>query len=177
MMPPSRINPERKAFVSECGRYRYWLTRRWSAGPIGTIVMLNPSTADAEVDDPTIIRVMRFFAREGCGAVGVVNLFAFRATDPRELLAANDPVGALNDEHIELAASVSAGQDAPIVVAWGAGVPKGSNRPDQVVELLRPHAARLRCFGYTAKGLPRHPLMLKLETPLVPYTHTPGDVR
>lgn len=74
---------EQSATISECGRYRYRLTRRFADGPCATFVMLNPSTADETIDDPTIRRCRNFAIREGCGGLVVVNLFAYRATDPR----------------------------------------------------------------------------------------------
>src|SRR5689334_16488446 len=73
------------ASISECGRYRYSLHRWWGAGERLYFVMLNPSTADAEVDDPTIRRCMGFARTLGFDGIGVVNLYAFRATKPADL--------------------------------------------------------------------------------------------
>ncbi len=106
------------AVVSPHGAYRYRLSRIWDdAAPLALWVMLNPSTADAEVDDPTIRRVRAFTKAAGCGGFEVVNLFALRATDPKEMLASQMPFGPDNDEHIRGAIRETSG---PIVCAWGA---------------------------------------------------------
>jgi hypothetical protein len=84
---------DRGATLSDCGRYRYRLWRRWADGPTVLFVMLNPSTADADVDDPTIRRCIGFARSWGAGALEVVNLYAWRATQPAELKAAVGPVG------------------------------------------------------------------------------------
>ena len=94
------------ALFSECGAFRMMLWRTWSDGPQVTFVMLNPSTADATHDDPTIRRCVGFAKREGFGCLVVVNLFNFRATKPKDLFQASDPIGADPIEH---------GFDAPAV--------------------------------------------------------------
>ncbi len=148
------------ALVSECGRYRYWLSREWDNDlPVACWIMLNPSTADATKDDPTIRRCVSFARSWSCGGIVVVNLFALRATDPKELRKATDPVGPHNDEHLKH----SAGSTGPVVAAWGAhGAFKCRDR--QVVRLLEGKA--LQCLGYTMKGHPRHPLYLADATAL-----------
>ena len=107
---------EADAVISDCERYRYRLTRRWDDGPTCTFIMLNPSTADARKDDPTIRRCIGFARREGCAALLVINCFAFRATKPADLFAAEDPIGPENDRHI-MAASLDA--DGQVIAAWG----------------------------------------------------------
>jgi hypothetical protein len=108
---------ERDAVISECGTYRYLLRRTWDAKlPRALIVMLNPSTADAEIDDATIRSCIRLCKALGYGSFEVVNLFALRATDPDELAKAADPVGPGNDSSIERAI----GRCDIAVCAWGA---------------------------------------------------------
>jgi hypothetical protein len=159
----------RSAELSDCGRYRYWLRRHWRHGGNGKTVcflMLNPSTADALADDPTVRRCMAFCRAWGYSVLSVRNLFALRATDPRELLAAPDPVGP--DGDAELAAAATADL---VVCAWGAKVPFGRDR--QALELL---AGRdLHCLGLTAAGHPRHPLYCKSD--LTPQPYRPGGRR
>ena len=148
------------AVLSECGLYRYRLERRWADGPKALFIMLNPSTADAEKDDPTIRRCISFAKREGCGGLIVVNLFAFRATEPDALLLADDPIGP--DNPGALAAAV-ADCDGPLIAAWGAW-PGARAAGEAVVRKLGPRA---RCLGLTKAGSPRHPLYVAGDAPLI----------
>lgn len=151
---------ERWATISACGAYRYELGRRWAEGPADLWVMLNPSTADGEVDDPTLKRIMGFSRRWGSGGLVVVNLFALRSSDPRALLAHADPVGPENDVTINVArrAAIFGGR---VIAAWGSSVPfelpTMLRRDQRVLEILRPHSEVL-CLGRTASGAPTHPL-------------------
>lgn len=143
----------RQAVISPDGTYRYQLLRRWQKGSsVVAFVMLNPSTADAEVDDPTIRRCIGFARAWGHDAMVVVNLFGYRATQPSELTGAGDPVGPDNDRHIKVATA----QAERIICAWGAH-PLASERLEAVRALL---PAEVECLGLTASGQPRHPLYL-----------------
>jgi hypothetical protein len=147
---------ERYAEISECGRYRYTLGRQWGDGPLVTFVMLNPSTADAEMDDPTIRRCLGFARSWGAGALHVVNLYALRSTDPAALWVVPDPVGPDNDRHLAQHAHLAVRDGAPIVAAWGANA-----RQDRVAAVRAlPGMDRLQCLGVTKDGAPRHPLYL-----------------
>lgn len=149
------------AIISECGRYRYQLTRQWGSGPCCLFVMLNPSTADAAEDDPTIRRCVSFAKREGCGWLAVLNLFAFRATKPAGMRAAADPVGPRNNGYLEAARDLV---DGPMIAAWGA---HGSFMDrDQVVRAV--FGNRLLCLNVTKGGQPGHPLYVPADTPLRP---------
>src|SRR5689334_19453129 len=109
---------EDNAVISACGRYRYVLTRQVGPGSRrATFVMLNPSTADATNDDPTIRRCIGFAREWGCGRLVVLNLFAFRATDPADLKRAIDPVGPENRDWFER--TLRPPHDGPLVCAWG----------------------------------------------------------
>lgn len=159
------------AILSGCERYRYLLTRTWPQ-PLGAdphesrilFVMLNPSTADARFDDPTIRRCVGFAQRWGHTDLAVVNLYAYRATSPRDLFAVEDPIGPLNDAYVRQAAAAA---DA-IVCAWGVhGLRDGRGRA--VLAQLRAVAQNgLWCLGLTSGGEPRHPLYVRADTPLVP---------
>jgi len=149
------------AVISDCGQYRYQLGRRWGDGPSCVFIMLNPSTADAEKDDPTIRRCIGFAKREGCGGLIVVNLFAFRATQPEVLLSAADPIGPENDAYIADALSKESG---PIIAAWGAW---GDGRRGRIVAARFP--GRLQALGATKDGRPRHPLYVRGDAPLRPF--------
>ncbi|PZT71406.1 DUF1643 domain-containing protein [Streptomyces sp. AC1-42T] len=154
------------AVLSADRAYRYLLSRIWDTArpPLG-LVMLNPSTADAHVDDRTIGRCTAFARREEAGGLLVVNLFALRATKPRPALTeADDPVGPYNDSFIRHAAGVC----ETLVAAWGShGALRDRGR--QVTDLLWDQGAALRCLGTTGSGHPRHPLYLPGTTPLRPY--------
>lgn len=148
------------AVISPCGAYRYTLTRTWGPGKMAVFVMLNPSTADARQDDPTIRRCRGFARREGCGGLVVVNLFAFRATSPADMKAARDPVGPQNDATL---IRVLDDADGPIIAAWGAhGSYRGRDR--EVAGLID---APWMCLGLTKAGAPRHPLYVKGDAPLI----------
>lgn len=124
-----RLN-SRSAVVSLCGTYRYRLTRKWSDLPKCWWIMLNPSTADGETDDPTIRRVMSFSKHWGYGGCVVMNLFALRATNPKAIWRHGDPVGPENDNYLCRA------NNAPLVIAaWGANDTRG--RDIHVLSLLK----------------------------------------
>lgn len=165
------------ATISACGRYRYDLVRRvhGNAGDAGMLlwVMLNPSTADAAVDDPTIRRVVGFSRRLGFGGVVVVNLFAWRAAHPAALLRVDDPVGPDNDVRI----SKWVGTGLPMVMACGVVPATLRYRVHDVLRLIEQvrcdsgHAdAATLALGVTATGWPRHPLYLRGDARLQQYT-------
>lgn len=161
---------QRSAGISTCGTFRYWLRRRWADGPRLLFVMLNPSTADAEIDDATIRRCATFAHTHDFGSLEVVNLFAFRATDPRELARMAWQVGPENDEQVGTAAR---GADA-ICVAWGAIGERGpaSDRVQIVAPLLRAAGKPLQCLKVTRSGFPQHPLYLPSSCKLMAWDET-----
>jgi hypothetical protein len=150
------------AVFSRDRRYRYRLTRRWSQSKSAPIafILLNPSTADATRDDPTIRRCVGFAKARGYSEMTVVNLFTLRSTDPAGLYIASDPVGPRSDAHIERAIVDS----AEVVAGWGT---HGGllNRGDSVVNRFR--NCNLLAFGLTRNRQPRHPLYLSNSAPLV----------
>lgn len=150
---------KRAAVISECGRYRYRLYREWAPSERMPVlwVMLNPSTADASIDDPTIRRCIAFSRAWGYGALWVGNLYAYRSTDPAALwtMAADDARGPDNECHLYQMSCES----ALIVLAWGA--PGGQTVP---LSMLTPGG--LWCLGKTKSGAPRHPLYVRGDTPL-----------
>lgn len=155
------------ATISDCGKYRYTLSRVWDmALPQMGFVMLNPSVADADADDPTIRKCIGFAKRAGCGGINVVNLFAFRATDPADLRKAGYPVGPDNDTHV--ARSMDASYLA--VCAWGANA-RNLARPAQVLEMLRKRSVHLVALRLLAGNVPAHPLMLPYTCELQPMPH------
>jgi len=155
------------AKISDCGRYRYSLEREWSKAPPMVFCMLNPSTADASVDDPTIRRCIGFAKREGCGGIYVVNLFAYRATNPADLRSAGDPFGPENAEEIG-AAMTWAAVGGPFVAAWGAN-PAARHGRAYITERARAFGIKVYCLGKTKAGAPMHPLYLPGNADLQVY--------
>lgn len=142
------------ASISDDGVYRYKLWRRWAAGDSLLWVMLNPSTADAAVNDATIRRVIGFSRAWGYGASVVVNLFALRSTAPAALGGHADPVGPHNDAVI--ASEAMAHRD--ILVAWGAATGRYVGDRARQVSGGPLAGRRLLCLGNTGATRPRHPL-------------------
>lgn len=152
-------------FNNAARTHRYLLTRIWDpAVKPAVYVMLNPSTADALEDDPTIRRCTSFARRQGAGGLIVVNLFALRSKDPRALLAHPDPVGRHNDRFIRQAVAMG----DPVICAWGAA-PIAGERGREVAVQLAGRGVALRCLGTTALGQPRHPLYLPGNAVLEAY--------
>lgn len=158
--------PPGSAVLSNCGRYRYLLGRKWDDGPTAVFVMLNPSTADALHDDPTIRRCLSYARTWNCGSLTVANLYAWRATDPAELWTATDPVGPENNAHLQAAAALAADCEGFLVAAWGANARR--DRIDAVLAL--PGMGRLTALALTKDGQPRHPLYLKADLTPQPWT-------
>ncbi len=177
------------AAISNDGRYRFMLWREWRGthnpknwyweGVDGAgekfgspracvFIMLNPSTADADADDHTIIKCVGFAKRWNFERLVVVNLFAYRATKPAELKAVNhngDPVGYQNQHYVRRALD-RAGR---VVCAWGShGGHLGQDRT-MLGWLDQSWDSCLYALGYDTKGNPRHPLMLSYDTKLVRY--------
>lgn len=156
---------EKSARISDCGLYRYELWRRWRPGKYALFIGLNPSTADAENDDNTIRRCISFARKWGYDALCMANLFAFRATDPKDMKAARDPVGIGN-----LSTLYRLADGAGIVIAaWGAD--GGFRNQDNQVVLGLEGVCKFHCLGLTKDGYPRHPLYLRKDSAPIPYQH------
>ena len=157
---------EKSAVFSPCKAYRYKLARKWGDGyRFCNFLMVNPSTADELVNDPTVERCERRAIRMGFDGLAVTNLFALRSTDPAALYSANDPIGPEND-----AAIVSVARASEMVIcAWGNyGALRG--RSAAVIELLRECAPGKAHYLRMAKtGMPCHPLYLSYELQPQPW--------
>lgn len=143
------------ACLSSCRTWRYWLLREWDSSlPQLTVIGLNPSTADETLDDPTIRRCIGYAKAWGLGSLVMLNLFAYRATNPREMKTALDPIGPDNDAFLRM------NSDGVLLAAWGT---HGTfrQRGDEVRRLLS--ARPLHCLGVTANGQPKHPLYLRAD--------------
>jgi len=159
---------KRGAVLSPCGTWRYELPREWDIGNRLVVVRcLNPSTADAEKDDPTIRRVIGFAKSHGFGNLLVLNIFALRSTDPDGLRVAQDPVGPDNDAHIHDALSIPG---TPALAAWGSmGDQWDPARQRAAAVLNLAPLASWFCLGTTKNGHPRHPLYIAGSTRFAPY--------
>ena len=153
------------AIIEDTFRYALW--RRWGPGPVIVFLMLNPSTADGLEDDPTIRRCIGFAKSLGGGALVVVNLYAFRSTEPDALLADTAAkVGPRNDAFI-LRAAAMAVNDGMVICAWGAHK-AAAQRAKQVTDLLREGGVELTRLRMTKSGQPSHPLYLPANLRPIP---------
>jgi hypothetical protein len=154
----------REARLSDCRRYRYTLGRRWGDKEKRvTWIMLNPSVADAEIDDATIKKCMKFTERLGHDSMMVVNLFAYRATDPEELVGVEDPVGPENGHWVRQAC-----HQAPLIIAaWGAIKKQLLGAARAIFGIIGKEGYVLKCLGKTKNGMPRHPLYLRDDSKLL----------
>ena len=153
------------AEYSDCERYRYTLTRVWDqGGDRALFIMLNPSTATEVQNDPTVERCERRARTLGFGAFRVLNIFAWRATDPRDMRAARDPVGPENDRAIV----DSLDWADRVICAWGTHG-KHLGRGPEVERLLREAGADLYHLGLSKEGHPKHPLYIGYTVQPVPW--------
>lgn len=157
----------RDAAISASGLYRYRLVRIWDrSGPCMLFIMLNPSTADALMDDATVRSCIRLAKHMGYGGIEIVNTQAYRATNPDDLLLLypDTAVGPDND-HAILGAMYLC---TTVVAAWGAHK-SATPYEAHIRSLAKERGRSLWCFGKTKSGAPKHPLYLKTGTPLEAY--------
>lgn len=165
---------KRETIFSQCRRYRYTLWREFGGELIWDgvnkqkdgfvqFIGLNPSTADETLDDPTIRRCIGFAKAWGYGAMCMTNLFAFRATDPKDMKAQTDPIGPDNNDWL-----CRIGDEAEtIVAAWGT---HGSHlgRDEKFRQIWGNNVTRkLHCLKKTVGGHPSHPLYLPKTSKLI----------
>lgn len=145
-----------EAIYSDCENYRFSLSRTWNSdGGRALFVMLNPSTATERQNDPTVERCERRARALGFGAFRVTNIFAWRATDPKELRSVPDPVGGENDQYILRGVEWA----SAVICAWGTHG-ELHNRGKAVEALLRARGSSLMVLGLTKDGHPKHPLYI-----------------
>jgi hypothetical protein len=159
----------RSAIISANGLYRYELRRTWDKNlPPYVAGYLNPSVADHEIDDPTIVRTHRRADSLGCGEVIVWNLGAGRATDPVDWLKMVDPIGPENDDHIRRILTECKARNGVAVVGWGA-MGGARNRDRIVLRIAAEVGIEFKCLGVTKFGQPRHPLYIANAQPLADW--------
>ena len=158
---------------SPCKRYRYTLRRKLGPGTRAiAFIGLNPSTADEQRDDPTVERCVTRAMRWGYDVFYMLNAFAWRATDPRDMIAATDPIGEDNDRHI--LAVLESPSVAEVVLCWGV-YGRVLDRSSRLLKLLEPHESRLRYLALTKQGEPGHPLYLSYKLELKAWTQRPDN--
>lgn len=147
------------AIIDNTGNYRYLLWREWdSTGDTVAFIMLNPSRADAKINDPTITRCIKFARSWGFSRLEVVNLFAYRTPHPSLLKQTVEPVGKDNDKYI----LATVRRSDKVILAWGE---RGSWREQDLYTLrLIQNYTHLYCLGMTKQSCPRHPLYLRSTT-------------
>lgn len=156
------------AYISSCEQYRYELRRIWDEDkPKVLFIMLNPSTADSDTDDPTIRRCIGYAKDWNCGGILVGNLFAYRSTNPNGLLKVDDPIGDDNIWHIKNLVS----QSDIVVCAWGNSniverLDKKINYDYRPLSVIK---SKLHCLELSNNGTPKHPLQLKKDLKLINY--------
>lgn len=160
-----RYTVMRSAWFSEDGAYRWALTRVWKPGPIAISAGLNPSTANALQDDPTIHTESVQFDMLGFGGLLKLNVFGFKATEPKDMKKAPDPVGRDNDAIFEM---FLCQRPSLFVATWGMHG-RYLDRDLKVLAMLARHRVTPMCFAITMSGMPRHPLYLPHGTKLIPY--------
>ncbi len=158
------------AVLSSCGRYRYRLDRHVSmaSGPVYAFFGINPSTADDVKDDATVRKWRGFVTAWGGSRFIVGNVFAYRATDVKELAYVGNPVGPDNQDHMGI---ICAEADV-LVPCWGSRnklPPHLRRHIPGVLAFLYRFNKPVMAFGTTASGDPAHPLMLGYKTPLVRF--------
>lgn len=160
------------AVISECGLYRYRLDRDvcppFEGSKVFAFFGVNPSTANATLDDATVRKWKGFTLRNGGHRFIVGNLFSYRATDVRQLGKVHDCTG---PAHIFFLNKIVEEADV-LVPCWGSStkVPKGLRMMIDAMETrLRNANKPVLHFGLTASGDPKHPLMLGYSTPLTPW--------
>lgn len=161
---------ESDALLSDDRMFRYWLLRRWNpALPLMAIIGCNPSKADEIENDHTIRKLIGFGERLKFGGFLMLNVGAFRATDPKEWKAARDPFGPGNTiEHLQ--DCIQRFSPGKTIAAWGKPC-TASQRGAHRAEEIKRRIIGLQCWGRNGDGSPRHPLMLPYTTELEPFNY------
>lgn len=156
------------AVFSPCRQYRYFLKRSWDplfhSEQFVAFLCLNPSTADESTNDNTVVRCIGFAKAWGYSALAIINIFAFRATRPANMLAHHDPVGDENDGWIKMVAESA----DMVIAAWGNN---GAHleRSAEIKEMFHGLGVGLHCLSVTLAGHPEHPLYLRSDLIPMPY--------
>lgn len=166
----------RHAGLSECGRYRYFLSRIWNPSPAPILIgfnALNPSKADADIDDPTVLKLCAFGRRWGYDGYILTNLWPLRATDPDDLFTFHGDIVEQGTRELIIKCFRDMNV-SEVVCCWGTHAKRAwrdkiLTRGDEVKRALRNAGFKLSCFGLNQDGTPKHPVRLGFETQRRPY--------
>lgn len=166
----------RDATISPCGKYRYTLARVWNVSPVPKmlgVTALNPSRADAEVDDPTVLKLVSFGKQWGFDGYLLTNLWPFRATDPDDLFSFRGDIveAGTRDLLIRCFADLKVKE---VCCCWGTNAKKAwrekiLERGDSIRRAFIAAGLKLSCLGRNQDGTPKHPLYISLSTARLPY--------
>ena len=158
------------AVISPCGQYRYELVRELAeSGPTIGWCLHNPSTADAELDDPTSRRGIAFSRAWGARRMIFVNLWAFRSMEKAGIWRTLDPVGPDNDAHIARVARECHDTGGFMVLGWGKTEKRARRRLERVEQIIHATGCEVRCLRTTKDGAPEHPLYIPASATPKPY--------
>ena len=152
--------------------YRYQLHIRWGNQPSLVVIGLNPSTADETHNDPTVRRCIGYARDMNRGGLLMLNMAAFRSTDPRGLLLLADPIGPENTAKNLLRLALAASPDIPAIAAWGTNAGRSDALLAQALA-IQAIFPRLHCLRTSAHGYPAHPLYLPKNLRPVPFEPRP----
>lgn len=165
----------RDAAFSPCGKYRYWLTRRWSEGQLLGIIGKNPSKADAKRDDHTIVKEIALTKFWGYGGFLKLNCYDLIATDSNELIHVTESIACSKFNLIEpLITTLLIHGVKDVLCVWGTHsnrylAERIRNRGEMLRRRLRDAGFALLCLGRNSDGTPKHPLYLDPKTRPIPY--------
>lgn len=164
----------RQCLFSTDRLYRYQLHIQWSHLPSLVVIGLNPSTADETQNDPTVRRCIGYARDMNRGGLLMLNMAAFRSTDPRGLLPLADPIGPDNTPHNLLRWALAASPDIPAIAAWGTNAGRTTALQAQA-QAIKEAFPQLDCLRTSAAGYPVHPLYLPKSLRPVPYSMASPD--
>ncbi|NTG73281.1 DUF1643 domain-containing protein [Agrobacterium rhizogenes] len=149
----------RSAVISLCELYRYELRRIWDEDlPLLVVCMLNPSWADQDKEDPTLLALIHFARLWGYGGLLIVNFYAYRSPSPKEMFTqGRKAFGPDNDNYIKAAVKYAAANGGKILAAWGNDGHIGGYHTYFTL-LAQESKVDLICLGTTQSGQPKHPM-------------------
>lgn len=157
MVTRTNLDGSRITLFSDCDLYRYFLLIRWGSGPTQAVIGVNPSKADEFKNDPTIERTCRRVQAWGAGGLLMLNAFAWRSTDPKGMLCAEDPYGEWRDAQTLVDAIRLHGAHERPIAAWGENG-KHLGRSYEIRKAFAAAGIDLYALDFNKSGEAKHPL-------------------